>query len=88
MAILPPKVEIDFTDELLTSKGGLTFLARFASLLHLPQMLAQKINLKLRNRGPLVHSSILPQIYLSDKSEAVQSFRRHTNAYTIFTPSP
>ena len=63
MAILPPKVEIDFTDELLTSKGGLTFLARFASLLHLPQMLAQNINLKLRNRGPSDAQYLLSLIY-------------------------
>ncbi len=33
MGILPPKIQIDFTDELI-DKGGLTFLARFVSLLN------------------------------------------------------
>jgi len=32
MAVLPPKVEIDFTEELLTSKGGLTFPAQIPQI--------------------------------------------------------
>ena len=42
MSIIPPKPEIDFTDELITSKGGLTFLAQFASQLGLPEQAGLK----------------------------------------------
>ena len=49
MSNIPPKPEIDFTDELITSKGGLTFLARFASHLGVPEFLAQNLKLKVRN---------------------------------------
>ncbi len=63
MSILPPKVEVDFTDELLTSKGGLTFLARFAAYLKLPQLLDKSIKLKIRNRGPSDTHYLLSFIY-------------------------
>ena len=46
MNIILPKPEIDFTDELLTSKGGIIFLARFASYLGLLKLFAQNIKLK------------------------------------------
>jgi len=63
MAIIPPKAEIDFADELLTSKGGLTFLARFAYQLGLPSLLAKNIKLKVRNRGPSDVQYLLSLIY-------------------------
>ncbi len=63
MSILPPKVEVDFTDELLTSKGGLTFLARFAASLKLPQLLDKSIKLKIRNHGPSDTQYFLSLIY-------------------------
>ncbi len=51
MSIIPPKPEIDFTDELITSKGGLTFLARFASHLGLPEFLAQNPSSRFSTEG-------------------------------------
>lgn len=63
MSIIPPKPEIDFTDELITSKGGLTFLAQFASQLGLPELLAQNLKLKVRNRGPSDVQYLLSLIY-------------------------
>jgi len=63
MNIIPPKPEIDFTDELLTSKSGITFLARFASYLGLPKLFAQNIKLKQRNRGPSDSHYLLSLIY-------------------------
>ncbi|OAG28130.1 hypothetical protein TH606_03035 [Thermodesulfatator autotrophicus] len=63
MSIITPKVEIDFTDELLTPKGGLTFLARFAASHRLPQILTEKIKLKVRNRGPSDVHYLLSLIY-------------------------
>ncbi len=63
MNIIPPKPEIDFTDELITSKGGLTFLAQFASHLGVPEFLAQNLKLKVRNRGPSDVQYLLSLIY-------------------------
>ena len=63
MNIIPPKPEIDFTDELLTSKGGIIFLARFASYLGLLKLCAQNIKLKQRNRGPSDSHYFLSLIY-------------------------
>ena len=63
MNIILPKPEIDFTDELLTSKGGIIFLARFASYLGLLKLCAQNIKLKQRNRGPSDSHYFLSLIY-------------------------
>ena len=63
MNIIPPKPEIDFTDELITSKGGLTFLTQFASHLGLPEFLAQNLKLKVRDRGPSDVQYLLSLIY-------------------------
>ncbi len=86
MTIIPPKPEIDFTDELLTSKGGITFLACFASYLGLPKLIEQNIKLKRRNRDPsdshyllsLIYSIALGEGNLCDVDLLKQNFAQKT----------
>ena len=51
----PPKVDIEFTDELLTGYGGLSVAARLARRLGLPGMLGEAVRVKSRNRATGAH---------------------------------
>jgi hypothetical protein len=57
------RIEIEFTDEVLTPLGGSVFLAGMARRLGLPRMLAQRMGLKRRRRGASDAQMLLSAIY-------------------------
>lgn len=57
------RMEIEFTDEVLTPLGGSVFLAGVARRLELPRMLSQRMNLKRRQRGASDSEMLLSAIY-------------------------
>ncbi|WP_317705791.1 hypothetical protein [Methylomarinovum caldicuralii] len=48
---MPAKIEIDFTDEKLTSHGGWIFLGRLFNRLRLGERIGETLRLKQRARG-------------------------------------
>ncbi|MEE8483956.1 MAG: IS1380 family transposase [Nitrospinota bacterium] len=59
----PEKVEIDFTDDAITSSAGSLFLSRMARHLDIPQLLCDGLRLKKRNRGASDQETLLSAIY-------------------------
>lgn len=57
------RIEIEFTDEVLTPLGGSVFLAGVARSLQLPRMLRQRMKLKRRQRGAGDAEMLLSAIY-------------------------
>ena len=57
------RIEIEFTDEVLTASGGSVFLAGVAERLGLPRMLSQRMGLKRRRRGASDAQMLLSAIY-------------------------
>jgi len=57
------RIEIEFTDEVLTPLGGSVFLAGMAENLGLPRMLSQRMGLKRRRRGASDAQMLLSAIY-------------------------
>ena len=51
MSIIAKKIEIDFTDDKITSSGGSVFLSQTSSHPGLPQLLDSALGLKVRKRG-------------------------------------
>ena len=83
----PKKIEVDFTDAKLTPVAGSLFIANIAEQMKLPDLLADHIKLKKRNRGCDDKTSLLGLIYnfcagngtLSD----MDSLRADTTAVSI-----
>lgn len=63
MGIITKKIEIDFTDEKISSSAGSFFLSQMADSLGLPEMLGDVIRLKSRNRGASDVEMMLSLIY-------------------------
>jgi len=63
MTIIAKKIEIDFTDDRITSSGGSVFLSRACSLLSLPSLLGSAFRLKVRERGASDAEMMLSLIY-------------------------
>jgi hypothetical protein len=57
------RIEIEFTDEVLTPQGGSVFVAGMAERLGLPRMLSERIGLKRRRRGASDAQMLLSAIY-------------------------
>jgi hypothetical protein len=57
------RIEIEFTDEVLTPLGGSVFLAGMAQRLGLPRMLSERLGLKRRRRGASDAEMLLSAIY-------------------------
>jgi hypothetical protein len=57
------RIEIEFTDEVLTPLGGSVFLAGLAEKLGLPRMLSERMGLKRRRRGASDAEMLLSTIY-------------------------
>jgi hypothetical protein len=57
------RIEIEFTDEVLTPLGGSVFLAGVAERLGLPRMLSERMGLKRRRRGAGDAEMLLAAIY-------------------------
>jgi hypothetical protein len=57
------RIEIEFTDEVLTPQGGSVFVAGMAKRLGLPRMLSERIGLKRRRRGASDAQMLLSAIY-------------------------
>jgi DDE family transposase len=57
------KIEIDFTDEALTSLGGSVFLSAMADRLELRRRLSEQIRLKQRRRGSSEADMLLSAVY-------------------------
>jgi hypothetical protein len=57
------RVEIEFTDEVLTALGGSVFVAGIAQRLGLPRMLSERMGLKRRRRGASDAEMLLSAIY-------------------------
>lgn len=56
-------VQIDFTDDEITSSGGSIFLSNLAIQIGLPGLLSQSIHLKVRRRGASDSDTLLSLIY-------------------------
>lgn len=63
MSIIAKKIEIDFTDDKITSSGGSVFLSRTAANLGLPKLLGSALGLKVRDRGASDSEMMLSLIY-------------------------
>lgn len=63
MSIIAKKIEIDFTDDKITSSGGSVFLSQTSSHLGLPKLLDSALGLKVRKRGASDSQMILSLIY-------------------------
>ena len=63
MPLHTKRIEIEFTDEVLTPLGGSVFLAEMAQRLGLPRMLWERIGLKRRQRGASDAEMLLAAIY-------------------------
>lgn len=59
----PSRIEIEFTDEVLTPLGGSVFLSGIAERLGLPRMLSERMGLKRRRRGASDAEMLLSAIY-------------------------
>ena len=57
------RIEIEFTDEVLTPLGGSVFLAGMAERLGLPRMLSERMGLKRRCRGASDAEMVLSAVY-------------------------
>jgi hypothetical protein len=57
------RIDIEFTDEVLTPLGGSVFVAGVAERLGLPRMLSQRMGLKRRRRGASDAQMLLSAIY-------------------------
>lgn len=57
------RIEIEFTDEVLTSSGGSLFVAAMAKRLDLPGLLSRAMKLKRRRRGASDSQMLLSAIY-------------------------
>ena len=51
MQILPEAIQIDFTDDQISSFSGSVFVSRLARRLGLPKRFAEAVQLKERDRG-------------------------------------
>ncbi len=58
-----PKIDIDFTDERLTSNAGLVFIGQQAKHMKVPELLDTRIKVKQRNRGCNDAQMLLSLIY-------------------------
>jgi len=63
MGIIAEKIEIDFTDEGITSSAGSVFLSRMSAHLGLPSLIEDNLKLKLRRRGAKDADILLSLIY-------------------------
>lgn len=63
MNSITQKIEIDFTDEALTSSGGSIFLSRMARHLGIPGLIKDAIRLKSRRRGADDVQTMMSMIY-------------------------
>jgi len=63
MSIIPSKIEIEFTDERITSSAGSIFLSAMADKLGLPNQLKAAIKLKRRARGASDAEMLLSLVY-------------------------
>ena len=50
MSIIAKKIEIDFTDDKITSSGGSVFLSQTAANLGIPKLIDSSLGLKVRDR--------------------------------------
>jgi hypothetical protein len=57
------RMEIEFTDEILTPLGGSVFLAGMARSLDLPRMVSERMGLKCRQRGASDSEMLLSAVY-------------------------
>lgn len=63
MSIIAEKIEIDFTDDQITTSAGSYFLAQMSSHLNLPRLLDDGLHLKSRRRGASDAEMMLSLIY-------------------------
>lgn len=63
MSNITQKIEIEFTDDKITSSGGMIFLSRTADALDLPGILGSTLGLKIRDRGASDAEMMLSLIY-------------------------
>jgi len=63
MSIIAKNIEIDFTDDQISSSAGSFFLSRMANQLGLPEILGSLLHLKLRDRGACDVEMMLSLIY-------------------------
>jgi len=63
MNSIAQKVEIDFTDEMITGSGGSVFLSRMSKHLGIPALLGDTLKLKERRRGSSDVETMLSLIY-------------------------
>lgn len=61
--IIPEKIEIDFTDDEITSSGGSVFLSIMANHFDLPDLLKENVRIKARKRGASDSDRLLSLIY-------------------------
>ncbi len=63
MRIIPKKIEIDFTDEQISSSAGSYFVSQMSHQLGLPEILQSLLHLKSRDRGASDVEMMLSLIY-------------------------
>ena len=63
MGIITEKVEIDFTDDQISSSAGSYFISRMSDYLGLPGLLSDNLHLKSRQRGASDAQMLLSLIY-------------------------
>ena len=70
---IPENVQIDFTDDEITSSGGSIFLSALATHLDLPAHLSESIHLKVRHRGASDADTLLSLIYTLAQGDGLLS---------------
>ena len=70
MNSIAQKVEIDFTDEMITGSGGSVFLSRMSKHLGIPALLGDTLKLKERRRGSSDVETMLSLIYCLAQGDA------------------